>query len=228
MVRRISDSGKIEPRRVTPERRCQRGRLSISRNLFRFTYAPATDQMATPNDIPDIGPITPQPAPGLLESAPVPLLIRSPSLGRDHKLAVDPDTRIGELKRRLEVELPQKPKAEDIRVIFAGRLVGDAESVGGMRQGRDPALDLVLHVVIRPGATLAKLSGEHSQASSVAAEQTAEPPAVQQASSAPASELRHRHVAQSQSAPVTTAPSTPTYPESWAQYPYLYQPMVIK
>jgi hypothetical protein len=181
-----------------------------------------------------------------LAARPVPLTIRSPSLPSDHSLSVDPAIRIGDLKRRLEAELPLKPKAEDIRVIFAGRLVGDGESVEGMLGGRishtETAADVpqpVLHVVFRHGATLVKLQpgpegGRLSPAP--AQESSASAPLAGPIAASSASELRQRNVAGvsnslgqfgGAAAPSLAVPQVTT-PSVAPQFAYYYQPMMVK
>lgn len=171
--------------------------------------------MSAPSDLPTP---TAASAPGLLP-APVPLLIRSPSLSGDHAVSVDAGTSIAELKARLADELPLSTRADDMRVIFGGRVVADGEKVGGLGRGEGAR---VLHVVFRPGALLAKQTSTDNQAAALPKEAAVAAPAPPPAVPEPASELRQRHAA-----PASSAPIAPTATTS-ALYPYYYQPMMIK
>ncbi|KAI9025619.1 hypothetical protein DFJ74DRAFT_664976 [Hyaloraphidium curvatum] len=80
-------------------------------------------------------------------SAPLSLLIRSPSLPADHAVSLPRASRVADLKAALAAQLPSRPRAEDQRVIYAGRVLADAEGLEDAVRGN--AGTPVLHLVVR-------------------------------------------------------------------------------
>jgi hypothetical protein len=89
-----------------------------------------------------------------------------------HSIVVDSESSVLQLKERLSVEYPGNPPASTQKLIFSGRLLQDASTIGDLLAQHDTSFPQTFHIVVSSSLSSSSLSSPSPTSSSSASSST--------------------------------------------------------